>query len=276
MKFEICTQDKYKSGIYKILCICTGKFYVGSTENFRRRYTAHKTRLKKGNHDNDYLQYSIIKYGIENFSFSIIEIVDDRTKLLEREQFYLDLYKSYENANGFNLSSIAGKVEFNGRTKKKMSDAYYANEEHRFSLLKKNHEAMRGVKQTEERRQESEMAGYKAAFKHRKITDKDVLNFIHQFVAGKTTTTKFAKEKDVSTSTIANIFKKLKSKGDDYLAIFKPILFKIGYVDANGESVTDLKNPEFLAKLDLNIEFQDGSDNLINDPVELYNFIQQD
>lgn len=288
--------DKNLAGIYRITNNETLDVYIGSTNCFARRYKEHLITAVNDCHVNDHLRYSFSKYGVENFSFEILEPVLSLEKMIQLEQIWIDWYAGLNRKALFNASLVAGKVDhspeirkkisktklaanfkYSEGSKQKMRNAYYSNEKHRLALLKQNHEKRRGYVQNEEERRNSEIAGYRAAFRHRKISDKDVIEFIHRFTSEeKLTASSFAKEKGVSTSTIANIFKKLKSKGNDYLAIFKPILFKIGYVDAGGDGVADLKKPEIFAKLDLNIKFQDGSDNLINDPVELYHFIQQD
>ena len=90
-------------GVYKILNKVTGDFYIGSTSiSFSRRFTQHKSDLKKNKHRNIYLQRAYNKYGLNNFDFIIVEIIEDDSKILEREQFYLDLKPKY------NLATIAG------------------------------------------------------------------------------------------------------------------------------------------------------------------------
>jgi group I intron endonuclease len=94
----------YISGIYRITCSSTGKFYIGSAINLKRRFEFHLSRLKNGNHINTYLQNSWNKYGKENFKFEIIEIVYDIKKLSIKEQLWLDQTKCYNSNIGFNIS----------------------------------------------------------------------------------------------------------------------------------------------------------------------------
>lgn len=89
-------------GIYKIVNKINGKYYVGSTVNFRKRWIAHKYLLNANRHHNVKLQYAWNKYGESSFDF-ILETVSDDSDLLRAEQSYLDVAKL--NAGGcYNLS----------------------------------------------------------------------------------------------------------------------------------------------------------------------------
>lgn len=99
-------KHKYQAGIYKITNILNGKIYIGSAHNFCIRWNVHKITFNKGKH-NPYFQKAWIKYGELNFSFEILEIVDDTLKLLEREQFYLDELKPFIRNIGYNICEKA-------------------------------------------------------------------------------------------------------------------------------------------------------------------------
>lgn len=96
------------SGIYIIVNIINNKFYIGSTINLKRRFYNHKSSLKYNKHENARLQHAWNKYGSENFSFQILENVDDKTKLIEREQFFIDASKCYKREIGYNILPKAG------------------------------------------------------------------------------------------------------------------------------------------------------------------------
>ena len=97
-----------KSGIYKIKNEKNGKVYIGSAKSFSQRWSSHKSSLLKQKHRNSYLQRAWIKYGESAFKFSILENVLDKYKLIEREQYWLDYYKSYIRKLGYNICSTAG------------------------------------------------------------------------------------------------------------------------------------------------------------------------
>ena len=94
------------SGIYVIKNKINEKIYIGSSVNIKQRISAHKSLLKRNNHWNDHLQSSWDLYGEENFDFSILEETKkDELILLEREQFWVDYYKSATQECGYNFAS---------------------------------------------------------------------------------------------------------------------------------------------------------------------------
>lgn len=78
------------SGIYKFTNIINGKFYIGSSQNLRKRFFRHLALLKNNNHHSNSFQNAWNKYGEDNFQFEIIEFVEKIENLLFREQHYLD------------------------------------------------------------------------------------------------------------------------------------------------------------------------------------------
>ncbi len=72
------------SGIYKIANIVTGDFYIGSSINIDKRFSRHKSDLKKQKHCNQILQRTCNKYGFDNLQFEIVEHVEVKNKLIER------------------------------------------------------------------------------------------------------------------------------------------------------------------------------------------------
>lgn len=90
-------------GIYKIKNKINEKYYLGSSNSCERRKVSHLSQLRRGIHTNSYLQNAWNKYGEENFIFEIIEVVDgSQIMLLEREQYYLDTLKPYNENVGYN------------------------------------------------------------------------------------------------------------------------------------------------------------------------------
>jgi group I intron endonuclease len=88
--------------IYQILNIKNNKIYIGSTNNLNKRWNNHRSKLNNGIHENGYLQAAWIKYGQDNFQFSILEEVSDQNRI-EREIYYLNEKKSYERNIGYNF-----------------------------------------------------------------------------------------------------------------------------------------------------------------------------
>lgn len=76
--------------VYKIVNSQNGNEYVGSTLlGFEWRKRKHLRELRKGKHHNRHLQNAFIKYGEGCFSFSILEVITDPTKLLDAEERWL-------------------------------------------------------------------------------------------------------------------------------------------------------------------------------------------
>ena len=83
------------SGVYKITNKITGDFYIGSSKNIKRRWTRHKNPSVRAQQPNSILYKDIAYYGLDNFTFEIIEETDN---LKDREQYWIDQLKpSYNN-----------------------------------------------------------------------------------------------------------------------------------------------------------------------------------
>lgn len=95
-----------KSGIYKILNTITEKFYIGSAINLKIRIKGHKYKLRHNKHCNALLQASWNLHGEEAFEFEVLEYCD-KEKLIEKEQYWLDLTQCYDKIYGYNINKIA-------------------------------------------------------------------------------------------------------------------------------------------------------------------------
>ena len=85
------------SGIYQIQNNLNGKKYIGQSENCYGRWLAHKSDYVIG--DNPLYQ-DMRKYGIENFSFKIIEKIPAYL-LKKRQKDYILKYNTTA-PNGYN------------------------------------------------------------------------------------------------------------------------------------------------------------------------------
>lgn len=91
------------AGIYKITNKLNGHCYIGQSKNISERWEYHKAK-SHWNKDNA-LYSAFLKYGIENFSFEIIELTsDDKKTLNEREKYWIKYYHSYGEHEGYNLT----------------------------------------------------------------------------------------------------------------------------------------------------------------------------
>jgi len=95
-----------KSGIYKITSP-KGKIYIGSAVNLDKRLKQHEYKYRQWVKDKTssacrYLYSAFEKYGFENFKIEVLENCE-KLQLEEREQYWLDFYKSYNKENGYNI-----------------------------------------------------------------------------------------------------------------------------------------------------------------------------
>lgn len=74
MKHNIKTNEENLSGVYKIVNLITNDFYIGSTNKFWERFKSHKSELQRAKSSSRILQNAVIKYGLDNFEFTILEI----------------------------------------------------------------------------------------------------------------------------------------------------------------------------------------------------------
>lgn len=103
----IDSDDTCKVGIYKITNTLNGMIYVGSTVNLYRRKNEHLKELRHNKHHSLHLQNSYNKYGEAIFVFTILELVFDLDILTDREQYWIDFYKSSDKNLGYNIRKKA-------------------------------------------------------------------------------------------------------------------------------------------------------------------------
>lgn len=112
-------------GIYMILNSIDGKAYVGKSKKIEARFRSHKWALNKSicvKDCNRYLYNSVKKYGIENFKFIVIEVLENDDKTLsERELFWMIALDTINYGYNLRLDSSSGMV-VHEKTRKLMSE----------------------------------------------------------------------------------------------------------------------------------------------------------
>ena len=84
-------------GIYKITHIESEKVYVGKSNDIGNRWKQHAKRgcgadtLTTNN-----LYPALLKHGLENFTWEIIQIIEDSNELSKAEKYWQDFYKAKE------------------------------------------------------------------------------------------------------------------------------------------------------------------------------------
>ena len=86
-------------GIYKYENLINGKVYIGQSQDINRRKQQHLYDALKRSEKSTGIDLAIKKYGIDNFSFEILE--ECKTQDLdEKEMYWISYYDSYNN--GYN------------------------------------------------------------------------------------------------------------------------------------------------------------------------------
>lgn len=99
-QFPIILKDKTKCGIYKITNLQTNECYIGQSLDVYKRWNEHcKCGLGIDTPAGNKLYKSIQQYGLENFSFELIEECS-KEELNEKEKYFIDFYSA--KTFGFN------------------------------------------------------------------------------------------------------------------------------------------------------------------------------
>ena len=125
--------------VYKIINTITNDFYIGSSKDVKRRWTAHKCPSTWNEHPNNPMYLDFQKYGIDKFEFEILEEVEP-DKLKEIEQKFIEALKpSYNqmNAKGLNIERYK---EYNKKYNKEYQKSDKGKESHRKANKKYNNQ----------------------------------------------------------------------------------------------------------------------------------------
>lgn len=181
-------------GIYQIVNCKNGHVYVGSSSNLDRRFIEHKSRLRKNNHVNSYLQNAWNLYGEDSFEFDVL-ITCHPDMLLYYEQQFID-----KGNPEYNLCPTAGNTL--GR---KLSDS----ECRRRSKALLGNKRCLGYKHTDEARHnmgkshKGILAGEKSPMS--KLTDQQVIEIRNMYKTSKVFQYELAAIYGISQSTVSAI-----------------------------------------------------------------------
>ena len=93
------------SGIYCIANLVSGRIYIGSSTNMRKRWQHHLSRLHKKKHINRFLQADFDKCGTNSLWFCVLSYCP-KEQLVIQEQCWLDRYYDKQK-NCYNMRPVA-------------------------------------------------------------------------------------------------------------------------------------------------------------------------
>ena len=96
-------------GIYKITNIITQESYIGLSTHIEDRWEYHQDPYNWKRESSKLLYKAMQKYGIENFTFEILEECTE-LELSEKEKYYVALYDTYHH--GYNMTT--GGEDYHG------------------------------------------------------------------------------------------------------------------------------------------------------------------
>ena len=89
-------------GIYRITSKVDGRLYIGRSVDFRQRWITHFKRAAGVETGTQNLLYPAMrKDGIHNFSFEVVEVVENEKDMPAREKYWQEFYKAKER--GFSV-----------------------------------------------------------------------------------------------------------------------------------------------------------------------------
>ena len=109
------------SGVYKITNNITDEFYIGSSHNIKKRWSNHKSPYNWKLHPNVKLYKAMASYGLDNFTF---EVLEETTDLHNREQYWIDKLKPVYNSMYAKGCDTERKKETSRRCKKEWHKAH--------------------------------------------------------------------------------------------------------------------------------------------------------
>lgn len=125
------------SGVYCLKTLNTKLIYIGSSKGLSKRKALHKSAIKKGDKKRSSKIIDAVSQG-DIYSFEIIELCEN---LLEREQYWINFYKSqnvYELVNEFDADRNGSDCSQSFKNKmSKIREEKWKDDEYREQMLPK-------------------------------------------------------------------------------------------------------------------------------------------
>jgi group I intron endonuclease len=97
-------------GVYKISNTLSGRYYIGYSRDIDRRFSVHRSKLRKNRHDNIFLQRAYNLDGEDKYIYDIIHICDTEEEAKEIELKYLTDLTIREKLYNLNYNNSGGDL----------------------------------------------------------------------------------------------------------------------------------------------------------------------
>lgn len=201
------------------------RFTYGSTNNLIQRYYTHFSLLAKDKHHCRHLQFAFNKYGVNNFIFDVIEIIPNFTReiLMEREQYYMDIFKPQYNSNPKAERGLSAGHSEESRKKMSISHKGKTVSQETREKLSKIH---KGVKKTLAHKNKVVESRRKVGYGEKPILQYDINgNFLQSW----SSTKECSDTLNIEPSGISSVLRKINRSFKNFMFIYKidPIPLKI-------------------------------------------------
>lgn len=190
--------------VYCITNLINNKIYIGKARNINQRWSQHKSCANK-NKGNSVLYKAIRKYGIDNFTISILEELEDEETCYKKESEWIIKLNSTNREIGYNMGfggeGNRGKY-ITEETRKKHSIRSKRN----YSL--EVAERLRKAKFTDEARKNSSLASIGSKNARAKLTEEIVIQIRNLYESKKYTQLELAALFNAPPTTINHVIKR--------------------------------------------------------------------
>lgn len=120
MEVIILSDNLNCAGVYKLI-FPNGKYYIGSTSNFKKRVSAFRAEFKRGYSHNKKLAAELSMN--ESVSFCVVEHIDDFSMLKHKEDYYLKLCSNDSHMLNRSKNAFSNKGVIWTKEEKKLMSA---------------------------------------------------------------------------------------------------------------------------------------------------------
>jgi len=113
-----------RCGVYKITNKINKKVYIGSSKNIPKRFSTHRSELRKNKHANVHLQNSWNIHGEQSFIFEILFNCKDEDKIKKETEEIRKYIKKFNEKNLYNIILNPYQQAINYEIKSKIKDGF--------------------------------------------------------------------------------------------------------------------------------------------------------